>query len=113
MEFNSDTILYGASGLAVGTGIGWVLKKTMMILFKLIMVIATLFVGALVYLQSIKVIHVNEAALNNLMNEGYNQLNNTIGTDAINNPMMYVVTNLGLPVTSGLGLGILLGWSRG
>ena len=113
MEITSDTILYGARGVAVGTGVGWILKKTVTIIFKLLMVLATLFVGALVYLQSIKVIEINERALDNLMTEGYNQLNQTVGTDAIHNPMMYGVSNLGLPVTSGLGLGLIIGWMKG
>lgn len=109
----SDSILYGAAGLSIGFAIGWVLKKTIMILFKLMMVIAVIFVTALFYLEHIKVIAVNENALNNLMNQGYNTLNNTIGTDAISNPLNHLVVGLGLPVTGGLGMGLLLGWMRG
>jgi len=111
MELNSDTILYGGAGVAVGTGVGYVLKKTVTIIFKLLMVLATLFVGALLYLQSIKVIEVNEQALNNLMNEGYNQYNQTIGMDF--NPIHYIATSLGIPMSGGLMLGLAVGWSRG
>ena len=77
------------------------------------MVVAVLFVTVLVYLQSIKVITINEQALDSLMTEGYNQLNQTIGNDAIVNPMSYVITNLGLPMSSGLSIGLIAGWIRG
>ena len=114
MELNSDMILYGAGGAGAGYAIGWILKKTIKVLFKIAMVIAVLFVTALVYLQSIRVIEINEEALDTLINEGYNQINNTIGTsDAVTNPMMYVVTNLGLPMSSGLSVGLIAGWLKG
>ena len=111
MELNSDTILYGAGGAGAGYALGWILKKTVTIIFKLLMVLATLFVGALVYLQSIKVIEVNEQALNNLINEGYNQYNQTIGMDF--NPITHIASSLGIPMSSGLILGMVVGWSRG
>ena len=113
MELNSDLIVNGGAGLAVGTGIGWVMKKTFSILFKMLMVIATLFIGALVYLQSIKVISINEHSFNNLVQEGYNQINQTMGTEIVINPVAYIATNLGIPMSSGLVLGMIIGWSRG
>lgn len=112
MEFNSDLIVNGGAGLAVGTGIGWVLKKTINILFKMLMVLAVLFVGALVYLQSIKVININERAFDSLVQEGYNQLNQTMGHEAFVNPVYYIATNLGLPMSGGLMLGLAIGWSK-
>lgn len=109
----ADSILYGAAGLGIGYTAGWLLKKTIMIVFKMLMVLAVIFVTALFYLEHIRVIAVNEKALDNLMNSGYNTLNNTIGTDALTNPLNHLVVGLGLPVTSGLGFGILLGWMKG
>lgn len=109
----ADSILYGAAGAGIGYGLGWLLKKTVMIIFKMLMVLTVIFVTALFYLEHIRVIAINENALNNLMNQGYNTLNNTLGTDAIANPLNHLVVSLGLPVTSGLGMGLLLGWMRG
>ena len=112
MELNTDMILSGGGGLAVGTGVGWVLKRTVTIIFKLLMVLGVFFIGALVYLQSIRVIEINEQALNNLMNEGYNQINNVMGHEAMINPIAYIATNLGIPMSSGLVLGMVVGWSK-
>jgi uncharacterized membrane protein (Fun14 family) len=112
MELTSDTILYGGAGFASGYAIGFIVKKAMQILLKFAMVLLTLFVTALIYLQSIKVININEKALDNLVNEGYQRLNQTIGTEAIVNPMQYVVETLGLPLSGGLGFGLIVGWLR-
>ena len=113
MELNSDLLMSAGGGFGGGFIVGLVLKKTVKLLFKVIMVLAVLFVTALVYLQSIRVITINEQALDSLMTEGYNRLNNTIGNDAIVNPMSYIVTNLGLPMSSGLSIGLIAGWLRG
>lgn len=107
----ADSILYGAAGMAVGTGVGWVLKKTVTIIFKLLMVIAVIFVTALIYLEHIRVIAINERALDNLLNAGYNQMNQTIGTDF--NPITHIASSLGIPMSSGLVLGMIVGWSKG
>jgi uncharacterized membrane protein (Fun14 family) len=108
----SDSIIFGAAGFGAGYFVGYLLKKTMKILFKLSLVLLSVFVTALFYLQSIKVIAINEHALNNLINSGYQQLNNTIGTEAIANPAHYVITALGLPLTTGITGGFLIGWVR-
>jgi uncharacterized membrane protein (Fun14 family) len=113
MELNNDLIINGGSGLAVGFVAGWLLKKISGILFKFLMVILTMFVFGLIYLQSIKVIHINEQALDNLMSSTYNQINSTIGPDAIVNPANYIVTSLGIPITFGIGAGFLMGWAKG
>ena len=112
MELNSDLIVNGGAGLAAGFCSGYVLKKVTGLLFKFLMVILTFFVFALVYLQSIRVININENALNNLLDSTYNSINNTVGPDALFNPAQYIVTNLGLPLTSGCVIGFIGGWSR-
>jgi|SRR5215211_3900784 len=108
----TDTIIFGAAGFGAGYFIGFLVKKTMKILFKLSLAILAVFITALFYLQSIKVIAINEKALDSLINNGYQHLNNTIGTEAIANPIHTVITSLGLPLTSGIGAGILIGWVR-
>jgi uncharacterized membrane protein (Fun14 family) len=47
--------------------------------------IAVLFVGALVYLQSIRVIKIKERDFDSLVQEGYNQLNQTMGHETFIN----------------------------
>lgn len=112
MELNSDLVINGGAGLAAGFVSGYVLKKVTGILFKFLMVILTFFVFALVYLQSIRVININENALNNLLDSTYNSINNTVGPDALFNPAQYIVTNLGLPLTSGVVVGFIGGWAK-
>lgn len=136
----SDFLVSGASGLAVGFGIGYSIKKVMKVVLKLVMVIAVFWVGSLIYLQSIRVINLNENALDNLLNQTFNNVNNIVGytniqcadhslneiidssgkvisQECINEISQPVVanlfTNLGLPLTTGLGFGIMLGWMRG
>lgn len=76
------------------------------------MVILTFFIFALIYLQSIKVININENALDSLVNTTYTHINSTIGPDALFNPAQYILTNLGIPLTFGIGAGFLIGWSK-
>lgn len=136
----SDLIVSGVSGTVIGFGIGYAIKKVMKVVLKLIMVIAVFWVGSLIYLQSIKVINLNERALDNLLNNTFNGVNNLIGytsatctdhslneiidssgkvlnQECINEISQPVVSNLfasfGIPLTTGLGFGILLGWLRG
>lgn len=136
----SDLIVSGVSGTVIGFGIGYAIKKVMKVVLKLIMVIAVFWVGSLIYLQSIKVINLNERALDNLLNNTFNGVNNIMGyttvsckdhslneiidssgkvlnqecINEISQPVFAnLFTSLGIPLTTGLGFGILLGWIKG
>jgi uncharacterized membrane protein (Fun14 family) len=113
MELNSDLLVNGSIGLGAGAIAGWVLKKTMGIIFKAIMVLFSIFVVALIYLEHIRVIAINEKALDNLLNATYSNVNNVIGQDAVVNPATYIMTNLGIPLTSGLAIGFCAGFLKG
>lgn len=109
MELTSNTVIYGASGLAAGYVVGWLAKKTISILFKFAMVIMVLFVVALMYLEHIGTIRINERALDNLLNHTYTTLN----PELIINPIDNIATSLGLPLTSGIVVGAIAGWIKG
>jgi uncharacterized membrane protein (Fun14 family) len=113
MELNSDLLVNGGIGLASGAVAGYVLKKTMGFIFKAIMVLFSIFVVALIYLEHIKVIAINERSLDNLLNATYSNVNNVIGPDAVVNPATYIMTNLGIPLTSGLAIGFCAGFLKG
>jgi uncharacterized membrane protein (Fun14 family) len=113
MELNSDILVNGAIGAGTGYILGWLFKKISGIIFKSILVLGALFLFALIYLQSIKVININERALDNLVTETFNRLNNTIGPEAIQNPATYIFTSIGLPMTSGIAIGFVAGFLRG
>lgn len=108
-----NSIIYGAAGFGAGTALGWILKKAAKILFQISMIVIVFFVTALVYLESIHVIAVNERALDNLLNASYVAINTAIQEHGISNPAQYIITTLGLPMTFGFGAGFLYGWFRG
>lgn len=137
MELNSDTILYGGAGLGAGYALGWLLKKAMKLLFKMILVVTSFFIFGLVYLENIKVITINANAMDSFLNNSVNTVNKLIGTqcdinkivssqeviggelftseciNTMTNPFEHIFYNLGIPVTMGIGLGFVLGWMRG
>jgi uncharacterized membrane protein (Fun14 family) len=111
--FSMESVLYGGAGVGVGYAVGWLLKKSLMILFKLTLFLGALFVGALIYLQSKQIILINERAFDNFVNETYMAITEKVGENVIDNPIQYVFTSLGIPVTGGLGLGMVMGWMKG
>lgn len=109
-----NSIVYGAVGFGAGYFIGWMIKKLAKIIFKLSMVVITLFITALVYLESIKVIHLDERALDNLMNSTYSAINTAIQEhDITQSPVQFVFTTVGIPLTFGITSGFLYGFYKG
>lgn len=136
MEITSDLLINAGSGIALGTVSGWLLKKAMKVAFKIAIVIGVFYIASLAYLQNIKVIAINQQALDNLVQEGYSQVNKFIGVECngenmqqlqnnageiinseclekITVPFTDILQNLGIPLTTGFGLGFVLGWMRG
>lgn len=136
-NINSDMLVGGISGTAVGFALGYAIKKMMKIVFRLIMVIAVFWVGSIIYLQSIHVIDIRGDSANNLVNHTVNSINNIvdarnicenietsivdsngnmisgdcihqIGTKSVEG----VLGILGIHMTTGLGFGFLLGWMK-
>lgn len=109
-----NSIVYGAVGFGAGYFIGWFIKKLAKIIFKLSLVALTLFVTALVYLESIKVIHLDERALDNLMNSTYSAINTAIQQHNIDtSPTQFIFTTIGIPLSFGIGTGFLYGFYKG
>ena len=109
---SSDILMGGVSGLVIGAAIGYTLKKAAKLLFKFIMIVAIFWVGSILYLSSIRVIDLNEKALDNLMNQSMNTANsiaNTTQSIGIENGLQAI----GVPLTSGLAIGFLAGWMKG
>jgi uncharacterized membrane protein (Fun14 family) len=136
-DVNTDILISGISGTAVGFALGYAIKKTMKIVFRLIMVIAVFWVGSIVYLQSIQVIDIRSDSAKNLVNRTVNSINTIVdarniceniessivdsGGNLINGECIHQVGTksvedmlgiLGIPMTTGLGLGFLLGWMK-
>ncbi|HSF49339.1 MAG TPA: FUN14 domain-containing protein [Nitrososphaeraceae archaeon] len=135
----TDLLIGGVSGTAIGFGIGWTVKKAFKLLFKFIIVLAIFYVGSLLYLKSQGVININEKAGQNLIDNSVNNMNNFLGAtkicddntlinsanmvvneaclnDIVTSPTSAIhqtIASLGLPLTTGLGFGMLLGWSKG
>lgn len=124
MEITTDLLFNAGSGVAVGAVIGYLAKKSMKIMFKIAIVIGVLYIGSLAYLQNIKVIAINQQAMDNLINSSYAKINSFVGAECASNitnseciekvsmPFHDVLNQLGLPLTSGLGAGFLLGWMK-
>ncbi|MFB5601062.1 MAG: hypothetical protein ACE5SW_12650 [Nitrososphaeraceae archaeon] len=144
-SFNSDILISGASGTAIGFAIGYSIKKVMKILFRFIMVIAVLWVGSIIYLRSIHVIDVRRDSFDNLVNHTVDSVNRFVHTNTdtsicsdnmniTSSSIMFsdgsvigqeciseigtkgiesIFTAIGIPMTTGLGFGILLGWFKG
>lgn len=124
MEITSDLLFNAASGAGVGFVVGYLAKKSMKIMFKIAIVIGVLYIGSLAYLQNIKVIAINQQAMDNLINSSYAKINSFVGAECASNitnseciekvsmPFHDVLNQLGLPLTSGLGAGFLLGWMK-
>lgn len=108
-----NSIVYGGAGIAAGYALGWMLKKLMMLLFKVALIIVVFFFTALVYFESIHVISINERALDHLLNASYYAVNEAITKYGIDNPSQFIITSLGLPMVSGLAIGLILGWLKG
>ena len=108
-----NSIVYGAAGFASGYALGWMLNKLMVLAFKLSLIVVTLFFTALVYLESIHVIAINEKSLDNLLNASYYSIQTAMDKYGVTNPVEYIITTLGLPMASGLALGMIAGFFKG
>ena len=78
MEITSNLLLSAGSGLLAGGIVGFILKKIVKIAAKIAIAIGILWVASLMYLQHIRVIQIDENALDNLIQSGYDTINNTI-----------------------------------
>ena len=110
-NFGTEMLTGGLSGAVVGFGMGWTIKKAAKLLFKFIMIVAVFWVGSILYLYSIRVIDLNERALNNLLNQGMNTADSIVNTTqslGIENTL----SSIGVPLTSGLFIGFVAGWAK-
>jgi uncharacterized membrane protein (Fun14 family) len=110
--FSTDILTSGISGLVIGGGIGYVGKKIVKVFFKTLMIVGILWIGSLFYLSSIRVINLNEKALDNLVNQSMttaNNLYNTTQSIGIENGLQAI----GIPLSSGLAIGFIAGWMKG
>ncbi len=126
MELTSDSIFYGLTGVAIGFGLGYAVKKVMKFLIIGILALVGALVVGLMYLQNIKVLTINQANLETFVNNSIEKATSTIGidcdtsnlmnSDCMNgmiNPFQHIITAIGIPMTSGLGAGFLMGWVKG
>ncbi len=100
IEIIPSALLSLGSGGIVGFVIGFALKKVM----KILAIIAGIFLGALIYLQSQSIIGINWDKLQFLLEHSLPFLSSITSS---------TLGNIGLPLTGGLSAGLLLGFTKG
>lgn len=110
--FTTDILTGGISGAVIGAAIGYTLKKAAKLLFKFIIIVGVFWIGSILYLYHLRIINLNEKALDNFMNQSMNTADTIINTTqsiGIENGLQAI----GVPLTSGLAIGFIAGWMKG
>jgi len=100
-------------GFFIGLLIGYALKK----LVKLVAVVVGLFFAGIAYLQHEEVVNVNwtklQAASQNTLSTIVNATTQIPGFGSDHHTATLVMTNLGIPLTGSLSMGIATGFMKG
>jgi uncharacterized membrane protein (Fun14 family) len=108
----TDILTGGISGAVIGAAIGYTLKKAAKLLFKFIIIVAVFWIGSILYLYHLRIIDLNEKALDSLVNQSMNTANHLVNTTqslGVENAL----STIGVPLSSGLAIGFIAGWLKG
>jgi len=106
-ELTIESTLFAAgSGGIVGSLIGFAIKRVL----KIIAVVAGLFFGVLIYLQSQSILNVNWDKLQSVSESTLSVVTNSVSNAG---QISAITTNLGIPLTGGLSAGLILGFTKG
>jgi uncharacterized membrane protein (Fun14 family) len=101
-----STLFTAGYGGIIGFIVGFDLKKVM----KILAIIAGVFLGALIHLQSQSIIGINWDKLQFLLEHSFLFVSNSASSSSL---VSNVLGNIGLPLTGGLSAGLLLGFTKG
>ena len=97
-------------GFLIGALIGYALKKVL----KLYAITLGLFLAGVVYLQYQQVLNINWNKLQVVSQNTLSTLaNSTTHIPGLNNDHTHVLSNLGIPLTGSVSIGITIGFLRG
>ena len=105
-EMIPSALLSLGSGGIVGFVVGFALKKVM----KILAIIAGIFLGSLIYLQSQSIIAVNWEKLQSILQSTLPIINNSISDAGLANGITGII---GMPLLGGLSAGLVLGLAKG
>lgn len=102
------------AGLAVAGGIGFTIGYAIKKVFKLLMIAVGLFLGALLYLQTQKILAVDWTKINDTVTKWVQDSNLTgIATGQGDGFVGKIITAVGVPNTSAFAVMMLIGFWRG
>ena len=106
VEIIPSALLSLGSGGIVGFVIGFALKKVV----KILAIIAGIFLGSLIYLQSQSIIAVRWEKLHSILQSTLPIINNSISDAGLANSITGII---GMPLLGGLSAGLVLGLAKG